>query len=438
MLSFKMFTMDAIINSLQSILCDQASSLECLIKDKLTESMNLRNQLSKSRDEIKGHEARIDHLEKREKVFLRLIYEDRCDIESLKLKLNYNRDCEEEIQREIQEAVTRVQTQEKHHSQTANDENSSIGVWNSEYGSYKEDQDHMSNIAPANDNRNVTLTPTSSETVVDESVMIIEPEEEENVIHDDKVHCDASKEAVEEEYDQTRELGSNSLLEHLEEILYSDAEESDKTAPDVIDNHEEGEKKDDTSHQGNLSTSLPDLDPSDVSRVLEADLSNNTNQYIESLLQDDTDSLPDTSLIESDDVDVFKLLQENSNDTFDTPIEVSSECEFKIDDEKKRRRSPIRERWETRKSPRITLLGKETIENTERERSTTFSRKIVSAKKKMMKAKIKKSQCGQCDRCIREDCGECKYCEDKPKFGGPSKLRQKCIERRCEDMSLYN
>ena len=28
------------------------------------------------------------------------------------------------------------------------------------------------------------------------------------------------------------------------------------------------------------------------------------------------------------------------------------------------------------------------------------------------------------------DCGQCKYCIDKPKFGGPGKKKQ-CCERKC-------
>ena len=376
----------------------------------------------------------------------------------LKLKLNYNSDDEEDIQREVQEAVIKLQGTEQHQSDTLNDNNRDVGVWNSDCGSYKEDQDDMSNITPANDNSYKAQTPTSSRTVdnVDESVIIIEPDEEKGVNHDEIVHCDTliSKEDVSEEKNQVKHLESNSLLKHLEEILNSDDEEINKTLSDDVemDKSMEEEKNDQSKQQENLSTSLPDLDASDVSKVLgvgadEMDLSNNTNQFIESLLQDETDILPDTSLIdETNDVDVFKLLDSvhQTSNTFDkndvvldAPIEVSSDCDFKIDEEKKRRRNP-RERWETtRKNPRITLLGKEKIER-ERERFTPASRKIVSAKKKIMKAKIKKSQCGQCERCIREDCGECKFCEDKPKFGGPSKLRQKCIERRCEDMSLYN
>lgn len=41
--------------------------------------------------------------------------------------------------------------------------------------------------------------------------------------------------------------------------------------------------------------------------------------------------------------------------------------------------------------------------------------------------------CGECKGCLKnEDCGICRYCIDKTKFGGLNRLRQKCVHRRCE------
>ena len=36
-----------------------------------------------------------------------------------------------------------------------------------------------------------------------------------------------------------------------------------------------------------------------------------------------------------------------------------------------------------------------------------------------------------CTGCSSSDCGQCKYCIDKPKFGGPGKKRQRCEKRSC-------
>ena len=40
----------------------------------------------------------------------------------------------------------------------------------------------------------------------------------------------------------------------------------------------------------------------------------------------------------------------------------------------------------------------------------------------------------KCDNCLRDECGVCVNCLDKPKNGGMGKIKQKCIERRCKDV----
>jgi len=40
-------------------------------------------------------------------------------------------------------------------------------------------------------------------------------------------------------------------------------------------------------------------------------------------------------------------------------------------------------------------------------------------------------RCGLCKNCLLADCGEHKFCKDKPGFGGPGKLKQACIKRKC-------
>ncbi|XP_050978000.1 CXXC-type zinc finger protein 1b [Labeo rohita] len=49
-------------------------------------------------------------------------------------------------------------------------------------------------------------------------------------------------------------------------------------------------------------------------------------------------------------------------------------------------------------------------------------------------SKVKRSarMCGECEPCTRtEDCGQCDFCKDMKKFGGPNKIRQKCRLRQC-------
>ena len=39
--------------------------------------------------------------------------------------------------------------------------------------------------------------------------------------------------------------------------------------------------------------------------------------------------------------------------------------------------------------------------------------------------------CGRCNGCVLGDCGACKHCSDKPKFGGRGVTKQACERRTC-------
>ena len=46
----------------------------------------------------------------------------------------------------------------------------------------------------------------------------------------------------------------------------------------------------------------------------------------------------------------------------------------------------------------------------------------------------RKLDCGTCTGCTTStDCGKCKMCLDKPKFGGLGKQKQRCIMRKCQN-----
>ncbi|KAG5834900.1 hypothetical protein ANANG_G00266470 [Anguilla anguilla] len=38
---------------------------------------------------------------------------------------------------------------------------------------------------------------------------------------------------------------------------------------------------------------------------------------------------------------------------------------------------------------------------------------------------------GKCEACMRTECGECHFCKDMKKFGGPGRMKQSCIMRQC-------
>ena len=43
----------------------------------------------------------------------------------------------------------------------------------------------------------------------------------------------------------------------------------------------------------------------------------------------------------------------------------------------------------------------------------------------------RRGRCRKCPGCLRNDCGSCVFCKDKPKYGGPGKKKQKCELRVC-------
>lgn len=47
------------------------------------------------------------------------------------------------------------------------------------------------------------------------------------------------------------------------------------------------------------------------------------------------------------------------------------------------------------------------------------------------KCRSKSRRCGACENCIKADCGMCKFCKDKPRFGGPGRLKQACSQKKC-------
>ena len=51
------------------------------------------------------------------------------------------------------------------------------------------------------------------------------------------------------------------------------------------------------------------------------------------------------------------------------------------------------------------------------------------------KTRKRRMACGQCAPCLREDCGVCSNCLDKPKFGGLNKKKQKCMLKKCQNLS---
>ena len=40
-------------------------------------------------------------------------------------------------------------------------------------------------------------------------------------------------------------------------------------------------------------------------------------------------------------------------------------------------------------------------------------------------------RCKECEGCLAANCGECVFCLDMPRFGGPGRMKQACEKRAC-------
>ena len=46
-------------------------------------------------------------------------------------------------------------------------------------------------------------------------------------------------------------------------------------------------------------------------------------------------------------------------------------------------------------------------------------------------SKQRRPKCNCCSGCLSKECGQCAACRDKSKFGGPGKMKQCCVYRKC-------
>lgn len=58
-----------------------------------------------------------------------------------------------------------------------------------------------------------------------------------------------------------------------------------------------------------------------------------------------------------------------------------------------------------------------------------------TAKVNMNGPRRRRTRCKNCQACRQADCGECAFCHDMVKFGGPGRAKQTCVMRQCLQVS---
>lgn len=60
-----------------------------------------------------------------------------------------------------------------------------------------------------------------------------------------------------------------------------------------------------------------------------------------------------------------------------------------------------------------------------------LSKPAKSASNKVGGPRHRRTRCKKCEACRRTDCGDCTFCKDMRKYGGPGRMKQSCISRQC-------
>ncbi|XP_065895978.1 uncharacterized protein [Dysidea avara] len=77
------------------------------------------------------------------------------------------------------------------------------------------------------------------------------------------------------------------------------------------------------------------------------------------------------------------------------------------------------------------LARKEMNKSTAEESGAVKAEENTDASTSSKRNKPRRQRCKSCNGCLAKDCGKCIECRDKVKFGGPGKLKQCCINRKC-------
>ncbi|KAM9377561.1 lysine-specific demethylase 2A [Pholidichthys leucotaenia] len=88
-------------------------------------------------------------------------------------------------------------------------------------------------------------------------------------------------------------------------------------------------------------------------------------------------------------------------------------------------RWPKRPSWYQPPIPPPPVLYRPRLGPTHHKNQKTKKRSSISALRR------RRVRCKRCDGCCRKECGNCHYCHDMRKFGGPGRMKKGCLMRQC-------
>uniref|UniRef100_A0A8C1X3M0 [histone H3]-dimethyl-L-lysine(36) demethylase n=1 Tax=Cyprinus carpio TaxID=7962 RepID=A0A8C1X3M0_CYPCA len=81
--------------------------------------------------------------------------------------------------------------------------------------------------------------------------------------------------------------------------------------------------------------------------------------------------------------------------------------------------------------PKLSYTGKPIVRWPKRLAATPIIPRPVKPASNMSVLRRRRVRCKRCEACLRTECGDCNFCRDMKKFGGPGKLKQTCVLRQC-------
>uniref|UniRef100_A0A673IE99 [histone H3]-dimethyl-L-lysine(36) demethylase n=1 Tax=Sinocyclocheilus rhinocerous TaxID=307959 RepID=A0A673IE99_9TELE len=81
--------------------------------------------------------------------------------------------------------------------------------------------------------------------------------------------------------------------------------------------------------------------------------------------------------------------------------------------------------------PKLSYTGKPIVRWPKRLATTPVIPRPVKPASNMSVLRRRRVRCKRCEACLRTECGDCNFCRDMKKFGGPGKLKQTCVLRQC-------
>uniref|UniRef100_A0A671RXD7 [histone H3]-dimethyl-L-lysine(36) demethylase n=1 Tax=Sinocyclocheilus anshuiensis TaxID=1608454 RepID=A0A671RXD7_9TELE len=81
--------------------------------------------------------------------------------------------------------------------------------------------------------------------------------------------------------------------------------------------------------------------------------------------------------------------------------------------------------------PELSYTGKPIVRWPKRLATAHIIPRPVKPASNMSVLRRRRVRCKRCEACLRTECGDCNFCRDMKKFGGPGKLKQTCVLRQC-------